>query len=221
MNARTVIVTAASILAVLPLVGCNEKDTQLRILARDKTILTDQNEQLRKDIKAANDQMEKSTAELAAKDAELVTTRQKITELEGLIGQPPLPPPGKPTWVVAGDVLFLAGKATLSTQRVAELDRIVDVLKNKGQAIRIIGHTDSDPIVQTARIWRDNYDLSNARAMAVKQYLVSRGLDGAAIETAGMGPDKPVTSNATRTGKAQNRRVEIYILVRQTAEATR
>jgi len=73
-------------------------------------------------------------------------------------------------------------------------------------AIEIIGHTDStgsDAI---------NNPLSVARAHATRDYLVGRGVSAQRISTAGRGEREPIASNDTESGRAQNRRVEIYVM---------
>ena len=57
MNARVMIVTAGLVFALMSVVGCEPQDTQLRVLTRDKGLLTQQNDQLRTDIKSAGDQL--------------------------------------------------------------------------------------------------------------------------------------------------------------------
>jgi outer membrane protein OmpA-like peptidoglycan-associated protein len=84
------------------------------------------------------------------------------------------------------------------------LDQIVGLLKGKPDwKLTIEGHTDS---TATAA---HNQDLSLRRANAVKAYLVTAGVDGARLKTAGFGATKPVAPNATEMGRAQNRRVEL------------
>ena len=68
-----------------------------------------------------------------------------------------------------------------------------------------MGHTDSTGSEQY------NLDLSRRRADSVSNYLVSRGVARARIETIGYGEQYPVADNTTESGRAQNRRVEIRI----------
>jgi outer membrane protein OmpA-like peptidoglycan-associated protein len=72
--------------------------------------------------------------------------------------------------------------------------------------IEISGHTDSEGDDAT------NLELSKNRAEAVKQYLISKGINGARVSTIGYGETKPVASNASSDGRAKNRRTEIRIL---------
>lgn len=84
------------------------------------------------------------------------------------------------------------------------LDKIVAMLKAKPDwKLTIEGHTDSTSTPQ------HNQDLSERRAASVKNYLQSAGIDGSRLKTVGYGATKPVASNDTELGRAQNRRVEL------------
>lgn len=72
--------------------------------------------------------------------------------------------------------------------------------------VQIVGHTDS---VGSAAY---NRKLSQKRAMSVNQYLVAKGVNASNLQAAGMGPSKPIASNDTEEGRAQNRRVEFVVL---------
>jgi len=84
------------------------------------------------------------------------------------------------------------------------LDKIVAVLKAKPDwKITIEGHTDSTSTPE------HNQDLSERRATAVKSYLQAGGIDASRVQTAGYGATKPIMSNDSELGRAQNRRVEL------------
>ena len=83
------------------------------------------------------------------------------------------------------------------------LDEAVEVLKKYPDLrVRIAGHTDSTGNREY------NVDLSERRAKAVRQYLVDAGIDESRLETRGAGPDEPIASNATKQGRAENRRID-------------
>ena len=110
----------------------------------------------------------------------------------------------------ATKVLFEVAKADLRPQSFPILNQLVEVIKDLNKKfgkvnIRLEGHTDSDGTNQ------DNLILSRNRARSVKEYLVSKGIDGNTISTAGFGEEKPITTNSNPQGKQQNRRVEIAI----------
>ncbi|MEO8218522.1 MAG: OmpA family protein [Acidobacteriota bacterium] len=84
------------------------------------------------------------------------------------------------------------------------LDQIVAVLKeNPEWQMTIAGHTDSTSTPE------HNKDLSERRAIAVKSYLQNAGVDGDHLSTIGYGAEKPLATNDTSIGRAQNRRVEL------------
>ena len=86
------------------------------------------------------------------------------------------------------------------------LDSVALVLRKFNKTlIDVDGHTDS---VGNAGY---NMDLSNRRANSVANYLASRGVDPRRMSAMGYGLERPIASNATEAGRAQNRRVEISI----------
>jgi OmpA-OmpF porin, OOP family len=102
---------------------------------------------------------------------------------------------------------FQPGNAQLTTAGTQILDELLPVLqKFEGRRFEVHGHTDD----QGARA--QNLALSLARANAVRDYLVSRGIPRGQIETGGWGPDKPVANNGSIEGRARNRRIEFRVL---------
>ena len=88
----------------------------------------------------------------------------------------------------------------------ANLDKLAQVLKNNMDTnINIYGHTDSKGTDAY------NLSLSERRAAAVKNYLVSQGVSASRMFTMGVGEKEPVASNDTDAGRAENRRVEFAI----------
>ena len=90
---------------------------------------------------------------------------------------------------VAGDVLFDSGSATLKASAKKTLDNIASRIKSNysGNKIRVEGYTDSDPLVKTKEKWQSNERLSGERALAVEQYLTSKGISKDKIYFAGFG----------------------------------
>lgn len=114
---------------------------------------------------------------------------------------------------MSSDILFDTGKAALKPASIDQLNQIGDVLaRYNDDRIMVIGHTDSTGSATT------NQTLSEQRANAVKTQLLSRGVPSASISTVGMGASQPVASNATVTGRSQNRRVEMKITIPDTAK---
>ncbi|MGA1225790.1 MAG: OmpA family protein [Tamlana sp.] len=106
----------------------------------------------------------------------------------------------------AKTILFDTGKSTIKTQSAKVLSDIIAILKEYPTSkFTLEGHTDS---VGSEKL---NQSLSEARALSVKDYLVKNGIDEFRLSTEGFGESKPIDSNKTRAGRANNRRVEINL----------
>ena len=108
---------------------------------------------------------------------------------------------------LSGSVLFASGKYELLNTAMTKLDQVAEAIKAQDDDKRMVveGHTDNrgaDSI---------NQPLSLNRATAVRNYLVSRGVESGKITAVGMSSSKPVTDNKTAENRANNRRVEIVI----------
>ncbi|WP_417443198.1 OmpA family protein [Joostella sp.] len=107
----------------------------------------------------------------------------------------------------AKTILFDTGKSTIKPQSKQVLADIIGILNEYPNAkFTVDGHTDSTGSDSL------NQRLSESRALSVKEYLVSNGIDGFRLSSAGYGETKPIASNSTRDGRAQNRRVEINLV---------
>jgi outer membrane protein OmpA-like peptidoglycan-associated protein len=101
-------------------------------------------------------------------------------------------------------VNFETGKAILLPESQSVLDQVAQsLLDNPGVNVEVGGHTDNRGRAAA------NVRLSEARAQAVRDYLISKGVDGARISARGYGQENPIADNATATGRAANRRVEL------------
>jgi OmpA-OmpF porin, OOP family len=106
--------------------------------------------------------------------------------------------------VVLEGVNFETGKATLTPESQAILDGVAESLvANEEIKVQVSGHTDN---TGTRAL---NQRLSKARAETVRKYLADHGVAADRLTAKGFGPDKPVASNKTAAGRAQNRRVEL------------
>lgn len=102
--------------------------------------------------------------------------------------------------------LFDVGSSTLKAGGKAELDTLAARLRGANlEGIAVTGHTDNTGAAASNQV------LSERRAQAVKDYLVSQGVDGGKIGVSGKGASSPVADNRTAAGRAQNRRVEIEV----------
>ena len=105
-----------------------------------------------------------------------------------------------------GNITFRTGSADLNAQFFKVLDGVAQVAKKYDKTIiEIAGHTDN--------VGGSDYNrqLSQRRASAVAQYLMSKGVSEQRIMTAGGGEEHPIASNSTEQGRAANRRVEVTL----------
>jgi OOP family OmpA-OmpF porin len=128
---------------------------------------------------------------------------------------PPPPPAPKPKAVItetsieiSEKVMFDYDKATIKDESHDLLNDVAKVMIDNPRVkkIRIEGHTDSDGKAKY------NKELSQRRADAVMQYLISAGVDASRMEAVGFGEEKPIADNSTPEGKEANRRVEFNII---------
>jgi OOP family OmpA-OmpF porin len=117
------------------------------------------------------------------------------------------PRPAAQKVTYAADTFFDFDKYVIKPEGKAKLDDLVD--KTKGIALEVIiavGHTDNIGTVEY------NQKLSERRANAVKDYLVSKGIEKNRVYTEGKGLKNPIASNSTAEGRAKNRRTEIEVV---------
>ncbi|MDX1668763.1 MAG: OmpA family protein [Limnobacter sp.] len=107
---------------------------------------------------------------------------------------------------IPGAALFDTNKTEIKPAFADTLGRIAGTLQeNPGTIVCVIGYTDSDGSAEY------NQTLSVRRAQSVTSFLVNRGVAASRLTAAGLGERMPVASNETAAGKAQNRRVEMYV----------
>ena len=113
--------------------------------------------------------------------------------------------------IVADDVMFDPGQATVRHGGAGILQSVAAALHDSPNRIAVEGHTDDVPI-NTAR-FRSNWELSTARATEVLRYLVDElRIPANRVSAAGYGDQHPLAPNDTPAGRARNRRVELAIL---------
>lgn len=106
----------------------------------------------------------------------------------------------------AKNVFFATGSYKLLPKSFKSLDEVVSLLKaDESLMIDIDGHTDSQGSDESNQVLSDN------RAGAVKNYLVSKGIDASRLKSTGYGETKPVADNKTAAGRAKNRRTEMTV----------
>lgn len=170
----------------------------------------------------AQEELKRRSEELAAREAELEAERQAREEerrareeaearakeaLSSLEQFAQVKEEARGTVItLPGSLLFASGKSTLGGDAMRRLDQVAEALKQaEGQRLRIEGHSDA----QGADDF--NQQLSYLRAIAVRDYLVSRGVESNRVEAVGFGEARPIANNLSAEGRATNRRVEIVV----------
>ena len=223
--ATALILTSVSLMTL----GCCEKE-------KDRIALLDQENQvllqakgelsnLRSGLAKAQERCDLLNVEVQTKQTEIAGLKAKVSDLEGELAKKPTvtTPPVPPGWqetatgakiTLGSDILFSAGRASLTSKGAASLRSIAATIKGSypTSQVRVYGFTDNDPIVRSVKLWKDNLDLSANRAMAVTRELRKLGVAADRIETIAMGKQKPIAANASKAGKARNRRVEIVVV---------
>jgi outer membrane protein OmpA-like peptidoglycan-associated protein len=111
--------------------------------------------------------------------------------------------------IVLKNIFFDINKYDLKPESQVELDKLVQLMQdNPGVKIQIEGHTDN---VGSAA---DNLKLSENRAKAVVNYLMSKNITAARLTAKGFGATKPIAENSTEEGRGQNRRTELKVVAR-------
>jgi chemotaxis protein MotB len=118
---------------------------------------------------------------------------------------------GKMTVKLKDKVLFSSASASLNNQGKAALDKVADAFKDlKGKNVVVAGYTDDVPIGSKSG-FKDNWDLSTARAVNVVRYLQSKGVSPAMLGAAGFSEFRPLVPNDSVANRSQNRRIEIAL----------
>jgi OOP family OmpA-OmpF porin len=147
----------------------------------------------------------------------------KTVKVDGAGCALPVPPPSKDTTIVRNNTYIITGedrkivdeavrnlefdfgKATIRERSFVYLNRVADLLNQKGIQLKLAGHTDNVGSEEA------NMTLSKNRADAVKNYMMNKGVSSSKIESEGFGESKPIESNKTASGRQKNRRVEFTI----------
>ena len=124
-------------------------------------------------------------------------------------------------FVFQSEVLFPVGGADLDAAGQAEMGKLAAAILELAQEIpaeinwvlRVDGHTDASPLTGTGR-YRDNWELSSARATSVVKYLISQGVPANRLVAAGFGEFQPIAEGETPDVLPQNRRIELKLTER-------
>ncbi len=195
-------------------VGCAE----LTSLREEKVLMTQRIEELQRE----NESLDSKYAASEGEKARLIEERDRLENAQRSMekrlrgtGVSVKIKEGHISVVLPSSILFNSGQTKLKKSAKKSLTKVCSVLKKDfpNETIRVEGHTDSDPIKRTKKIYASNWELSAMRATTVLHYLIDNcHLDPKKLYLAGFGKHQPVASNKNKSGKKKNRRVEIVVL---------
>ncbi|WP_075657303.1 peptidoglycan -binding protein [Pseudochrobactrum sp. B5] len=124
-------------------------------------------------------------------------------------------------FVFQSEVLFPTGSADINPQGLIEMKKLADAVVELNKEIpddinwvlRVDGHTDNVPLSGTGR-YRDNWELSSARATAVVKFLIANGVPANRLVAAGFGEYQPLEADDSSDARSRNRRIELKLTER-------
>lgn len=156
---------------------------------------------LQEQIAAVKDTNKMQAQQISDLEAALMATKKDLAATAEMAAAKPM---------MAATVQFPSGKVGLTAAAMEALDKAVAKIQASADAsVLVKGHADGSPVLRGR--YRSNWDLSQARADSVAQYLKSKGVTNT-IRSRGLGHTEPVAPVNTKAGRAQNRRAEVIIV---------
>lgn len=180
----------------------NARGSSLYFAEQEKTAISAYNELQETGRLNAQERLAESEKARGEAEARAAAAMASLKELGSLRDDP-----RETVLTLSGSVLFKTGEATLLPVAQDSLARVAEALRAlpEERSIVVEGHTDSQGDDDA------NQRLSQARAEAVLAFLSSHGVAAGRLSAVGHGESKPIASNATAEGRANNRRVELII----------
>ncbi len=215
MITRWVPIVSSGLMVMVVASGCADRaQDRISMLEQTNYELTERLNETRHEIEAAlgerddlDQRLEAALREVDGLNAQLASIPEPEQEAPGWTAVP-----GGAMIAVEGEILFLSGKTTLRPQARRALDAIVSAVQGNyaGQHVFVFGHTDDTPIKKSG--WKDNWQLSAERAVAVGRYLRDHGVPPGRIVACGCGEYRPRVENSSEPNRTRNRRVEIFAI---------
>ena len=170
----------------------------------------------RKRLEEENDKLTNQAEELANYKSEFFGRLRTV-----LMGQERVRIVGD-RFIFSSEVLFSTGSSNLSAEGKAEISNVTEILgsvmkdipDNIDWVIRVDGHTDDTPLSGVGE-FKDNWELSQARALSVVKYMIAElNFSGSRLAANGFGEYQPINIEDTPEARAQNRRIEIKLTER-------
>ncbi len=177
---------------------------------KDYDVVVEKNQQLERQVAADATEKRQLQTQLSTSQQQLSTSQQQLAGERNQTGRLT----GAMAYTVNSDLLFRSG----SWQMTADGQKIIgqyasQLAPTQRSKVIVSGYTDDQPIGTDLRRRgiASNQDLSQKRADAVMQYMISQGVKPDMVEARGMGETNPIASNGSTQGRSQNRRVEMSL----------
>lgn len=196
--------------------GCANNKMKDRIALLEQTNLN-----LAEQLNGMRGELDTCLTERNNLHGQLASAQRDADGLRMQLAVKPIPAEPAPGWTavpggamiaIDASVLFQAGKADLQSQARRTLDGVVSAIQGEyaDKDILVFGHTDDQPIKKSG--WKDNWELSSQRALAVVRYLQQHNVDSGRLAACGCGEHRPRVPNSGQGNRSTNRRVEIFAL---------
>ena len=198
--------------------GC-DSGSAMQIQAQQERIiaLENANSLLDADLRASRMASEAARNRALELESDLAAARLALAEKPepATIDLPDWQGGGAIVWTdVTNDILFDSGQIVLKKAGKQRLQEIAQQIHDNfpDRIIWVVGHTDTDPINKTKKLYRDNLELSQKRGYVVATELYAMGIDSKRLIAGGQGEFNPIAENDSKTNKARNRRVQILAI---------
>jgi outer membrane protein OmpA-like peptidoglycan-associated protein len=170
--------------------------------------LVDRLQGLKGDLEKTREQLDRERQETATERSRRIDAEKKLQDARDTLSKIASVKDEDRGMVITlqGEVLFKTNESQLKPAAMVKLDQIAETLRGQERKIQVLGHTDNQGGASA-----HNQQLSEKRAGAVRDYLVSKGIPADLIRAEGKGPSAPIADNSSVDGRAQNRRVEIVV----------
>jgi len=191
------------------------------LAGRNKALEADMDKQIKEliakhggDVERFNAEMQQLRKQQEQAEARLASYRKLQERLRKLVDTGKLTIAyrnGQMVLKLPSEILFASGQAELSPTGQTALAEVLAILAEfKDRRFMIAGHTDNVPI--KTKKFKNNWQLSTARAVSVVEFMIQSGWEGKNVSAAGFGEFDPVAPNDSAQGKQQNRRIEIILV---------
>ncbi len=176
----------------------------------EKTRLNGEIASLKSDLNATQSELAAAKKAAAEKDAQVAEMKKQIKDAFAIAGDLEVEEiNGNVVVKLASPVNYRSGSTRINKDGREAIDQLAETLKNNpNMHVLVEGYTDDEQLIEGAA-YKDNWDLSVARAMKVVRRLIKKGVGPEQLAVSGKGENEPVAPNDSDENKAKNRRTEV------------